>query len=237
MGKSKNLNKKLVPSHEAMVANLLTWHSLAMASTPERIQYNLHWYETANSEIQAMVDELGVSLHVGCQVVAATSPGMSWEVNIECAKNVIIACQEYLTWADRQAYLRTKAYQVGYTWDNAINGTQAFAGVDIPVTREKTFGFGQCLEFPRVFGLVSPVDMHMIHIACDTRLKGSIQAGVYYGAISKAIGFTATLLGYDEKQFQALLWGTRVDLFKAGVSVDTIYAIIADLVARGKDGA
>jgi hypothetical protein len=235
MSTPKNLNKAMVPSQEAMVANLLAWHSLALSTPAARQHYNQHWYSFAHDEIEKVALELGITTHTMCQVVAATSPGMSWEVNVESAKQVVIACQNYLAWEDRQMHLRSVHYQVGYTWENAKNGCDAFAGIDIPKTRKKTYDFGQCLEFPEVLGLVSPVDMHMIHIACNTHLKGSIQPGSHYGAISKAITFAANLLGMDEKQFQSLLWGTRVDFFKAGLSVDTIYAVIADLAERGKE--
>lgn len=237
MSSPKSLKKSMVPSDAEMVRNLLAWHSLALSTTPERIAYNTQWYFIAREEIRQVAAELGVSLHTMCQVVAACSPGMSWEVNVECAKNVVIACQRYVEWAERQSYLLSVSYQVGYTWDNAKNGCDCYAGIDIPETRFKTYDFGQCLEFCELLGLSSPVDMHMIHISCDTRLKGSINPCGYYKRISKCIAFAAGLVGMDEKQFQSLLWGTRVDMFKRGLSVDTIYSIINDLLnGVGQEG-
>jgi hypothetical protein len=73
------------------------------------------------------------------------------------------------------------------------------------------------------------IDQHMIHIICDTHLRGSIQHGSYYLKLENVVMVAANIVGLPISSFQAIIWGCRVSLFESGHDVSGIYQLIASL--------
>lgn len=230
MAKSTYIGKKSLPTFEEMCAELFSWYAFSQREEAQ-FEANLHWYNTANEDCQALAMERGVSLHTVCQVVAAISPGKQWDINIRDAKLILEAWQAGLiTEEERFAYLGQFSYQTGYTWENTRN---AFAildgGQDIPAERQKTFAFADNLEFPDTSELVT-IDLHMGHILGKTRKRGPVNVNAVYDLMVEAVRFVASVLKIKALRLQSAIWGARVDAFKAGLDVDSVCDLVASMI-------
>jgi len=238
MAKSKNLNRALVPSKAAMIVSLLAWFALARANVVE-FAVGLAWYVTAHNDCHRLLARVAhfngvkgavVDFHVVCQVVAAISPGKEWSANIADAQTVIEAFFACDTEWDRKAFCLVDGhFQVGYTWKNSVKAWRILAGGgDIEPTSEKTYCFADNLEFP-LTSLRATIDQHMIHVLCETRWKGSIGAGGYYGQLEEAVVEAAAILRIRPSELQATIWHERVTRFAAGYSVESIYELVESI--------
>jgi len=66
--------------------NILKVYHLANA---DEIQNGLLWYRNAHDEAKRLARENGLTLRQTAGVIAAVSPGLRWERNVECAERII----------------------------------------------------------------------------------------------------------------------------------------------------
>lgn len=78
--------------HKAGVDNVRKIMELA---TPEEIDYWANWYDVAHGEASELAENLGMPLDVVAGVIAALSPNLKWEVNIDAAENLLLNTPYY----------------------------------------------------------------------------------------------------------------------------------------------
>ena len=70
-----------MPQHDAMVESILQRYD----ACPEARAHGLDWYCNARGLCEKMAEKGGVSLATACAVVAALSPQLRWDANINAA--------------------------------------------------------------------------------------------------------------------------------------------------------
>lgn len=234
MTTTKNLNKSMIPTLEEMTKNLLAWYALA-SSNSAKLAVDLEWYQDAHNQAIALRNELEnehniiVTLDQVIDVIACVSPGMDWNKNIHAAKLVILTWVKYSTLAERHNYYLTFRTGIAHGWRNYDNAWGVLDGTHLLLpTANKTYRFGDNIRHPQssVYGTI---DQHMVHIICNTGLRGSINPGQYYDVLENAVIHTAQILGLQTHKLQSAVWCCRVDMFKAGYDVATIEQLLGEL--------
>lgn len=231
MTATKNLTKAMIPSQEEMVKNILTWHALAITSPT--FEEDSEWYRSVHAECKAYTymlngDGITITLDQFIDVVAAVSPGLNWERNIYSAECVVRTWAMYNTLEERHAHFLTYKTGIAHGWRNFDRAWAILDGTATLDTKApKTHAFGDNIRNPETSTLVT-IDQHMIHIICDTGLRGSINPGNHYPKLAKAMRQAANILGMPMLKLQAAIWCCRVALFKAGYDVDGLSALLAE---------
>jgi len=78
--------------HKAGADNIRAILDLA---TPEEVDYWANWYDVAHEEASELADNLGMPLDVVAGVIAALSPNLRWEINIDAAENLLLNPEYY----------------------------------------------------------------------------------------------------------------------------------------------
>jgi hypothetical protein len=233
MADSITLNKKMLPSEPEMIRNLLTWYALAQ-SNPFQLAKDTFWYPTALEDCKRLQEELekeqiALDLFQVITVVAIVSPAMKWELNVESARHTILAWYYAKGEVNRKAEYMKSKIGVGRTWQNIIKAWNYLDGnIQLTDASPKTFRFADNIANGDLSQFAT-IDQHMIHIICDTKMRGSISHGSYYLVLERVVILVATMLGLPVSAFQAILWGCRVSLFESGHDVSDIYSLIASL--------
>lgn len=231
MTATKNLTKDMIPSQEEMVKNILTWHALAI--TNPSYEEDSNWYKNVHAECHAYTymlnnTDIDITLDQFIDVVAAVSPGLNWERNIYSAECIVRTWAKYNTLEERHAHFLTYKTGIAHGWRNF---DKAWAILDGTATLDakaaKTYAFSDNIRKPESSTLVT-IDQHMIHIICDTGLRGSINPGNHYPKLAKAMRQAANILGMPMLKLQAAVWCCRVDFFKAGYTVDQLNDLLSE---------
>lgn len=59
-------------------------------ATADELRDGNLWYQEANEEADRLADENGLEMEQTAAMIAAVSPGMRWERNVECAERIIL---------------------------------------------------------------------------------------------------------------------------------------------------
>jgi hypothetical protein len=167
-------------------ANILSVFNLATAA---EIAAGLDWYQRAGNE--------SAKLHKqGAAIVAALSPGLRWERNIEAARRVVHG--EPLD-------------GLGIRWYDGVRKAQRILAGESPLTvlrGEKVSAFWHCLENPDNRCFVC-VDGHAYGIWKGKRIPlDKVPKGFPYHTIAHAYICAADRLGIIPCQLQAITWCT-----------------------------
>lgn len=234
MTATKNLNKSMIPTLEEMTKNLLAWYALASGNSA-KLAADLEWYQEAHDQCVALRNELehehgiAVTLDQVIDVVACVSPGMEWSKNIYAGKLVILTWAKYSSADERHNHYLTFHTGIAHGWRNFDNAWGVLDGTHrLLPTASKTFRFGDNIRNPQN-STYGTIDQHMVHIICNTGLRGSINPSRYYDVLENALIHTAQILGLQTHKLQAAVWCCRVDMFKAGYDVATIEQLLGEL--------
>lgn len=182
------------------LANLL--RTFEQASRTE-LSEGLAWYQNAHEEAA----EIHKDIRIGAAVVAALSPGLRWERNIEAARRVI---------ADESLD------GLGVRWYDGVRKAQRIIGgasVASSLKGNKVNAFYRCILNPQ----------NRTHVCIDGHAY-SVWAGRYvtldqtptltdklYHAVANDYTVAANAVGILPHQFQAVTWGVHRRLYVKGV--------------------
>ncbi len=172
------------------------------AATHTDIRGGLDWYAEANQDCERVALQYGVTLEVVVGVVAAISPGLSWELNIKQAEQLVTAYvnQDELPMVGVYGKMnRDKAVRI-------LGGTNPLEV--LPKTAPKTRSFYQNILEPHAENTVT-VDRHAKCAAYGAaNSKNSIVRTYEYEFLSEQYKRVARELGMLPHQFQAIVWVT-----------------------------
>lgn len=224
MAKNITLSKKMVPSVEEMTKNLLAWYALSLNHPAT----DFEWYQKAHEEAQALSAKYNLPLDTVIDVIALVSPGMDWTKNIYAAEGVIVSWSKFSTLEERKRHFLTYKTGIAHGWRNFLNAWNRLDGLgELSDSAPKTYRFGENIRFPQDSGYVT-IDQHMVHMLCNTGLRGSINPAGYYYLLEKVVQNVAHALGILPLKLQAAVWSFRVAMFKAGYDVDTLQTLLED---------
>lgn len=159
---------------------------------PDEIEQGKCWYHIAHNAAKS----LGVSVECGAGVIAALSPGLKWEVNVEAARRVIQG---------------ESLKGLGVRWKDAINKAQKIANGANPLDvlrGNKVRAFYQCILNPDTCCHVC-VDGHAYSIWKGKRIPTDQTPQIgnpLYRKISNAYVKAANALSLKPHELQAITW-------------------------------
>lgn len=171
------------------VRNILKVYDRATAS---EINEGLIWYSRANAEARILHDKPSV----GCAAVAALSPGLRWERNIEAARRVIDG--ESLD-------------GLGVRWYDGVRKAERIVAGEKPLDvlrGNKVRAFYRCIINPKNSRDVC-LDGHAYAIWAGRRMNLLDVPNItdrMYSAISEDYRQAAELIGILPNQIQAITW-------------------------------
>lgn len=180
-------------------------------ATKDEINEGLTWYARANAEARCIADN-GVSWRRACAVVAAVSPGMKWERNIECANRIIQCKCKDKSGCECLAGL-------GVRWYDGVHKARKIVTGDKPLRvlkGNKVRAFYRCMINPKDDKSVC-IDGHAYSIWAGRRLltsnSGSRDENVVpnitdkmYERIAADYREAADVVGILPQQIQAIVW-------------------------------
>ena len=181
------------------VRNILKIYDKA---TRDDIDEGLTWYSRANAEARCIASN-GTTWHKACAAIAAISPGLRWEKNIEAARRVI--CKEPLD-------------GLGIRWYDGVRKAERIVNGENPLDvlrGNKVRAFYRCIVNPRDDKSVC-IDGHAYSIWAGRRLltsgtkrDGNVVPNItdkMYESIAKDYREAAELAGILPNQMQAITW-------------------------------
>lgn len=182
-----------------LIDNIISVYGQATATQRRN---GLQWYKRAKKDCRKVAKETGQPLRHVAGVVAATSPNLRWEKNVDTAKQVIKAYVSGQPAADIKGCMaypanRIKAYSI-------LSGANRSASVLKTLNGPKISAF-----FDNILGGDSvTIDGHARNIAYNdtkAKVKVSINKGEYAMLVS-AYRAAAALLGLRACELQAITW-------------------------------
>lgn len=175
-------------------------------STALEITYGVRWYDIAQNEARDLSRRYGIPLETAALVIAALSPNNNWTRNISDAEKVVDAWYKArrLSEADRR-----KAYEAVRVCTYNRNKQTAF---DILNGKRSSLNGRKTASFARnILGCYEAVtvDVHAYSIANGVRLTAKTCGAIpkrQYEAVSEAYRRTASDIGIDAPQLQAITW-------------------------------
>jgi hypothetical protein len=171
------------------VRNILKVYDQA---TADEINEGLTWYARANAEARILHDRYVV----GCSVVAAVSPGLRWERNIEAARRIIDG--ESLD-------------GLGVRWYDGVRKAERIIAGEKPLSvlrGNKVRAFYRCIVNPKNKNAVC-IDGHAYAIWAGRRIGTMDVPNItdkMYESISADYREAADLAGILPNQIQAITW-------------------------------
>lgn len=170
------------------------------------IQQGMSWYPNAHEIARTLANRYDTTVYIVCGVIAALSPGCTWEKNIEYAERVL---QYHSMGMDEH----TVPKSIGtYGKRNMAKAFMIARGDDVLTTLggDKVRAFFQCLFLPNsIMGIVC-IDRHAVSIVAGVPLGEDytkmVNTSKKYAAVSEAYASVAAMLDMAPMQLQAVTW-------------------------------
>ena len=175
------------------VANLLRIY--AQTSQQEREQGN-SWYTTANEQAAQMATRYNTDITVAAAVIAAISPGLNWDLNVQAADAIFANVTADIPLPSLPSYGKNVARAKHIARTNDITS----------LSGQKVTAFHHNIVWPHIAGPVT-IDRHMLRAWLALPNKGPLDCKntVYQAAVTD---FTtaANLENLLPHNFQAIIW-------------------------------
>lgn len=154
------------------------------------------WYRDRNCEANRLAEENGLTIRQTAGIIAAVSPGLRWEKNVECAERII-----------RGESLNG----LGVRWYNGVRKAERIlAGhdPDVVLKGNKVRAFASCIVNPSDSVAVC-IDGHAYAIWCGRRIPLDDVPPLnnrLYHRIAGDYVFVAKVLSIRPCQLQAVTW-------------------------------
>lgn len=180
----------MIPNHEEMVGRL---SAILECASDENWQAGTYWYAEAHAEAERMAEMYKVDVSTAAGVIAALSPRLPWERNVEYAHRIF-------TTGDAPVMYGSKRKALAIRWGQ--EPLEVLSG-------NKVIAFYHCIA--NAGGFKVCVDSHACDAACgrkmtDAERKKVIERKGGYEAVAEAYKAVAAEFEIHPAQAQAIIW-------------------------------
>jgi hypothetical protein len=185
--------------------NILTVFNQA---TADEIQQGKHWYADAHKQGIRLSKTYGISVYAACGIIAAVSPGLRWERNVEVAERIIQGRELDGLGVRWYANVRkAKLIRNGQKPENILRGNKVRSFYDNIVQPDRS--------------LCVCIDGHAWAIAHGKRIRLDAVPPIgrrAYNRLSASYAVVAKHLGLRPCQLQAVVWVVWRRLYVAPIA-------------------